>query len=129
MLINVAGGDDDGDGVSNLNDNCPNTFTNAFLVNKLEREGKLPPDYKRVDKVQSNGCPEATQEQDADGDTVLDSRDNCEKVPNTDQLDFDTDGIGNVCDADDDNDGIHDAGDTCPGTVGPQVRAAAPRPR
>ncbi len=38
--------------------------------------------------------------QDADGDLVPDSLDNCTLVANADQRDTDTDGIGNVCDAD-----------------------------
>ena len=51
---------------------------------------------------------------DADGDGIDDSIDNCPNVSNTDQLDFDNDGIGNVCDNDDDNDGIDDLDDCDP---------------
>ncbi len=35
---------------------------------------------------------------DSDGDLILDSGDNCVLVPNPKQLDFDKDGLGNVCD-------------------------------
>lgn len=45
---------------------------------------------------------------DSDGDGIADSIDNCASVYNVDQLDTDGDGVGNVCDDDDDNDGILD---------------------
>jgi len=56
---------------------------------------------------------------DTDGDTVPDSTDNCPLNANPDQLDTDSDGIGNVCDSDDDNDGVADAADNCPLTSNP----------
>jgi hypothetical protein len=43
--------------------------------------------------------------QDADGDGVLDTIDNCLVVVNSNQLDPDLDGYGNSCDADFDQDG------------------------
>lgn len=58
---------------------------------------------------------------DTDGDTIMDSQDNCINVPNLDQADADGDGAGDVCDVcpddpDDDADGDDLCGDVdnCP---------------
>jgi len=40
--------------------------------------------------------------------------DNCPDIENSDQLDTDSDGLGNVCDPDDDNDGFADGDDPAP---------------
>ena len=51
---------------------------------------------------------------DTDGDGILDANDNCVSEPNSDQLDTDGDAVGNVCDLDDDNDGVVDNEDAFP---------------
>ena len=51
---------------------------------------------------------------DADGDLVADESDNCPAIANADQLDTDSDGLGDACDPDDDNDGTDDALDAFP---------------
>lgn len=56
---------------------------------------------------------------DADGDTIIDSIDNCPNQSNPDQLDTDGDGEGDVCDTDDDNDGVLDNEDNCPLAANP----------
>ena len=48
---------------------------------------------------------------DADVDGVPDSADNCTAIANAAQLDFDLDGAGDVCDADDDGDLLADLSD------------------
>ena len=51
---------------------------------------------------------------DTDSDGIIDSLDNCISVPNQDQLDTDGDQLGDVCDTDDDNDGLSDQFDDFP---------------
>ena len=58
---------------------------------------------------------------DADGDGVLDVMDNCPSVANADQADLDGDGQGDVCDPDDDNDGVLDGDDLCGYTAIPET--------
>lgn len=53
---------------------------------------------------------------DKDGDGFANNVDNCPNDYNPDQLDTDTDGKGNVCDPDDDNDGVTDADETLNGS-------------
>jgi hypothetical protein len=49
---------------------------------------------------------------DTDGDCTIDPVDNCPAIANADQLDTDSDGLGNLCDDDDDGDGWADCDDT-----------------
>jgi hypothetical protein len=51
---------------------------------------------------------------DSDDDGVPDTRDNCIETPNTNQQDRDDDGLGDICDDDDDGDGFVDNIDLCP---------------
>jgi hypothetical protein len=45
---------------------------------------------------------------DLDADGIRDTKDNCSSVSNPDQSDRDSDGIGDVCDSDNDDDGMPD---------------------
>ena len=51
---------------------------------------------------------------DTDGDGFHDQADNCPESVNIDQLDLDGDEVGDVCDADDDGDGVDDNFDAFP---------------
>jgi hypothetical protein len=53
---------------------------------------------------------------DTDGDGVVDGEDNCPKKVNSNQLDTDEDDMGNVCDTDDDGDGLSDTAEESLGT-------------
>lgn len=53
---------------------------------------------------------------DDDGDLVPQFLDTCPAVANTAQLDTDLDGLGDACDADDDNDGVSDVDEIAAGT-------------
>jgi len=53
---------------------------------------------------------------DSDSDGVADPSDNCPTVPNPTQLDTDRDGLGDVCDPDDDNDAFDDSAESYLGT-------------
>ncbi|HSC76014.1 MAG TPA: thrombospondin type 3 repeat-containing protein [Pseudomonadales bacterium] len=51
---------------------------------------------------------------DSDSDGIGNTVDNCPSISNADQLNTDGDTQGNVCDVDDDNDGVVDVGDAFP---------------
>lgn len=88
------GGDQDGDGICTVEDNCPDVAN---------------PDQSDSDNDGSGDACDA----DTDGDGVDDGADNCPFTANPDQSDIDSDGLGNVCDGDPDGDGVADA-DNCP---------------
>ncbi|MFC1849107.1 thrombospondin type 3 repeat-containing protein [candidate division CSSED10-310 bacterium] len=51
---------------------------------------------------------------DADHDNIPDIFDNCPTAANTNQIDTDSDTLGDACDPDDDDDGLEDVFDNCP---------------
>lgn len=106
--------DDDGDGVPNGLDQCPNTPAGVMVDARgcpLDSDGDGVPDYLDQcpntppgTEVGPNGCP-----LDSDGDGVPDSRDKCPGTPKG--VEVDADG----CPATDaDGDGVPDFRDLCP---------------
>ena len=107
--------DNDGDGVDNSEDKCPNT-PKGVVVDKfgcpVDSDNDGVPDYldkcsntpKNV-RVDDDGCP-----LDKDGDGVPDYLDKCSNTPNNVRVD------DNGCPIDSDRDGVPDYLDKCPGT-------------
>lgn len=89
--------DNDGDGVVDTNDNCPDV---AGLV-------------------EANGCPDG----DTDGDGVPDSEDACPEA--AEDMDGFEDGDG-CPDTDNDGDGVVDSSDRCPNEAGPVANGGCP---
>jgi hypothetical protein len=73
---------------------------------RVDINGQLPQDQNSANDSALTGL--FVPEKDADGDGVIDKNDNCPNMANSDQTDTDGDKVGNVCDSDDDNDGLTD---------------------
>ena len=107
--------DDDGDGVPNHLDECPDTPKGVKVDPAgcpVDSDGDGVPDY--LDKcpgtpagvaVDADGCPI-----DSDGDGVPDASDKCPETPKGVQVD------ATGCPLDSDGDGVPDHLDKCPGT-------------
>jgi hypothetical protein len=97
--------DTDGDGVTDINDNCPLDANTNQRDTDADGEG--------------NAC-----DGDDDNDQVPDEDDNCPLIANTTQLDADRDGVGDACDSTVTpvDAGVVDAGTVQPdaGTVEPE---------
>ncbi len=102
----LDGGDDtDGDRVLDAEDNCPLT-SNPSQV--------LPTFYLDADN-DGLGDPNVFVETcEAPPGYVSNFADNCPTIPSSDKTDTDGDKIGNICDDDDDGDGVPDAQDCAP---------------
>lgn len=106
-----------------LNDGAPHQIyayaiddaggTNPLLTNspKTVRCGLAPDQAAAVMSVINEILMEDV---DSDGDSILDSKDNCPSVSNADQKNTDGDSSGDACDSDDDNDGVPDISDAFP---------------
>lgn len=120
MVNYTAPIDTDSDGVPDTSDNCPSVSN----VNQANFDGDLQgdvcdPDDDNdgiADVSENTGCQFDPDLQcgvvvppaDTDGDGVADTTDNCPSVANPNQANFDGDSQGDLCDTDDDNDGIAD---------------------
>ena len=119
--------DEDGDGVYNINDECPGTEAGSFVdekgcaLNQIDTDGdgvfddidecpdtpefeinnvKGTPNYGELipTVADEKGC--GASQRDTDDDGIVDTEDNCIDTQNPDQADKDGDGIGDVCDTD-----------------------------
>ena len=134
LEIGTSNSDDDGDGVLNVSDNCPDTPNPDQADTDGDGQGDAcDTDYDNdgIDNVGDN-CPLVANtnqadtdgdgtgdlcDDDLDGDTVPNDADNCPANPNLEQTDTDNDGMGDECDANDDNDYFLDVDDNCPTIV------------
>lgn len=85
----LANNDFDGDGVLNVNDNCPCTYN----PDQTDTDGDGHGDS-------CDNCPNVpnSDQDDIDGDGIGDICDNCPYTFNPDQLDSDNDKVGDSCD-------------------------------
>ncbi len=136
--ISVAA-DEDGDAFLDHLDNCPNTFNPDQLDTDGDGQGdacdadddndgltddeelargtnplNTDSDGDGVSDLTDDFPNDPNQSSDQDGDGIADGLDNCPSAANSNQADFDNDGEGDACDADDDNDGVPDVDDLFP---------------
>jgi len=123
LSLLVYGGvpDTDLDGVPDADDLCPDSTTDLVDAFGCSCEQKTVPGCTgawccAADEVCEEYEFRAVCMKDLDNDGVGDLVDNCKEISNPSQEDADEDGIGNVCDIDDDNDIIPDESDDCPNT-------------
>lgn len=99
--------DRDNDGLSNVDERS--LGTNPL---KWDSDGDLVSDDKDFAPL------DRTASADSDHDLVADGRDNCPADANASQLDTDLDATGDICDTDDDNDGLADLEEASRGADG-----------
>lgn len=91
-------------------DNCP-TVQN---VDQHNTDGVADGGDACDDDDDNDGRPDRGLAETCSGPNIINRcNDNCRVDPNADQLDFDGDRLGDVCDADDDNDILPDDRDNC----------------
>ena len=102
VQIMIIDGDNDGDGISNTFDNCPDVYNPDQADADNDGIGDACdncPNVSNPDQADSDGDGTGNAcEADTDSDGVIDDYDNCPAIANSDQSDIDGDGFGNACD-------------------------------
>ena len=109
ITINIAGIDTDSDTIYDFLDNCPSTpNTNQSNIDGDLLGDVCDPDIDDdgIDNVIDAFPYDSLETTDNDSDTIGDNSDNCVDYANTNQSNIDGDLLGDVCDADMDNDGV-----------------------
>jgi len=123
--------DNDGDGIFDSVDNCPNTsnagqgdidgdLAGDACDDDMDNDGvdngaDNCPRVANTDQHDTSGTSSAGDAcDDTDHDGVKDGVDNCVFAANSTQHDADGDGRGDACDSDNDNDGVNNNIDNCP---------------
>ena len=93
--------DQDGDGIANADDNCPNLFNPIRPMHGGAQPDADADGFGDACDVCpfSAGEPPCPDTRDRDDDSIADNQDNCPLIANQDQADSDSDGHGDVCDA------------------------------
>lgn len=113
---NNADSDDDNDGVPDNQDDLPLDASESLDTDNDGIGNNTDTDDDNDGILDSEDPNPLVPDSDADADSdgLQDSIDNCPAMPNPDQSDLDRDGAGDVCDDDDDGDGISDTNDDFP---------------
>ncbi len=114
---NPAQIDSDGDGNGDAcdsdddNDGMPDDWELLYSLNPFANDAALDPDSDGMSNLYEyqHGFDPTVVDNDADGDGRSDPFDNCPSVFNPGQENNDGDSEGDVCDLDDDNDGMPDS--------------------
>ena len=129
LLCGLTFGDPDQPDYCEANDNCPNDFNPG--QEDADEDGRgdacdtcaldLAPfndlDEDCVpDDVDNCSCPGVSVDLLTDCDSSTNPMPPCDTFANEDQANFDLDDLGDLCDPDDDNDGLDDADETALGT-------------
>ena len=115
--VYVFGPDSDADTLADVHDNCPQVSN----LDQADLDGDDLGDVCDADD-DADGLSDVDEalvgtdptNPDTDADAALDGSDNCPLTINPSQADFDTDGVGDLCDPDDDDDGVTDDSDCAP---------------
>ena len=92
----------------------PGTITGSFTSDTFFGKYSAGTELAGTVTLNKLGFKPQPPKNDSDRDGISDDKDNCVYNSNKDQIDSDNDRLGDVCDPDDDNDGVLDRFDQCP---------------